>query len=485
MLKNILLLFIIFDFVVASSVDIVYTSRLRDINDAKHGDYSNLSTVLKKYRKNSNVLFVYGGKCFGPSLTSKMDKGASILGILNILKPDVFGANDSDLIYSADELSLRASEANFPFVLSNVKYEDGEGLYGILPYFMLEKNGIKIGVISVLDKEARYRYNIKNVVISDYIYSTQKYAKILRQKGADFVLALSSGYAPFPARFFDDGILDFAISQNINYGKYKQNHKHVLNLYKRGQFAILKVVKKDGKIGYDVRSDFLNNYKQDESIKKFVSKYMPMVSEFLAQNICSIQVPINTNMSEFRFKESVFFNLLTDAIREYTKADVVLINSGIIKGMGKVFKKGSFLTRKDILDELVFRDKLVLLKVKGSTILSTLEHGIKDTKNGSGKFLHISGGRFEYDSSIEYDRRLKKVFIGGSRLDKNKIYTLATVEFLHHGGDKYLMLKDAKVIKNYKLDLVYLADIFIDYLKAKKKINAKLEGRIVDLGVKR
>ena len=56
-----------------------------------------------------------------------------------------------------------------------------------------------------------------------------------------------------------------------------------------------------------------------------------------------------------------------------------------------------------------------------------MEHGI----------LQVSGIKIRYDLSEPVNSMVKEVYIGTGHLDPNKTYTIATVDFLATGEDKF------------------------------------------------
>ncbi len=468
--------------IVAKGLKIIYASEMRDALKSKYGTYTNLQTLLREYRKTNDVVFLFGGNSFGPSLISNMDKGAHIVSILNIMSPDVLAVSQSDFMFSAEELSLRADEANFPFVLSNVLYEDGESIYKLLPRFMIKKAGVKIGVISVLNKRAKQKYGVDGIKVLDIRNSIAENARILRKQGAEIITLITTYYSDVPKELIADGTIDLAFSKH---GHSNENRfligTRIINLDKKDKVAIVDVKKKGKKYSFKIKEDSLKSYRSYNRIDRFTDAYSTKVNAFLKEKIGITKVGLNTKTDNVRSKENVFANILTDAGRDYAKSDIMFINSGAIWG-NKIYRPNTYLTRKDLLQEIPFGDKLVFLEMKGSHILKVFEHGLGDKDNDDGKFLHVSGAKLIYDSSLKAGHRIKSMSINGKPLEKDKIYTVATVDFLYNGGNGYDMIKkNSKRIKKYKLDYVVFSGIVRDYIAKLKVIDKKLENRLRDL----
>ena len=72
--------------------------------------------------------------------------------------------------------------------------------------------------------------------------------------------------------------------------------------------------------------------------------------------------------------------------------------------------------------------------------------------------------------------RVSEVSILGEPLELDKNYNVVTCKYLADGGDDYVMLKNATVIKTLKSSMIELVE---DYCKSHSEINPMLENRII------
>ncbi len=143
-------------------------------------------------------------------------------------------------------------------------------------------------------------------------------------------------------------------------------------------------------------------------------------------------------------------------------------------------KKGN-ITYNDIIKVHPFGNTLCVIEVTGQDILDALEWGVRLVPDENGSFLQVSGLTFEVDASIdspciadeenmlasiEGERRVRNVLVGGEPLDPEKTYTLAGHDYmLLQIADGYTMFKDAKVLqKEVKIDNQVLIDYIVDTL---------------------
>ena len=178
-------------------------------------------------------------------------------------------------------------------------------------------------------------------------------------------------------------------------------------------------------------------------------------------------------MSMDRFRpESLLSNLIADVLREAAvevlgkPADMGLINIG---GIRNSLTEGD-ITTENIYEILPFENSLCVVTLKGS-VLKELFAAIAACK-GEG----VSGVRLE----ITKDGKLLDGTIGGKPIDDNKLYTVATIDYLADGNDGMGPL--AKAEKRDCPPGATLRGLFMNYVeqqtKAGKKITSRIEGRI-------
>jgi len=134
----------------------------------------------------------------------------------------------------------------------------------------------------------------------------------------------------------------------------------------------------------------------DPAVAKAVAGYEAFLSAALDIEIAATPVRLDTRRTTVRSRESAFANMIADAMRASTKADAAIVNGGGIRG-DKVYEAGTVITRRDVLTELPFGNKTVVLEVAGTDILAALEHGLSGLEHGAGRFPHVSGMRVTFD----------------------------------------------------------------------------------------
>mgnify|MGYP003600642488 CR=1 FL=1 len=163
--------------------------------------------------------------------------------------------------------------------------------------------------------------------------------------------------------------------------------------------------------------------------------------------------------------------IVYSAVSKGEKVDFAVTNSG---GIRTDIEKGN-ITQKDIIGAFPFPNALTVLTLSGKDVISMFEHGAGLT-NG---VLQVSHGLvMEYDpAKKEVGSRITKLELNGKKIDPNKKYRIATNDFLANGGDGFSQFLSGTERNDVNGYMMYNA--IMDYLKYKKVVSPKLEGRVV------
>jgi 5'-nucleotidase len=206
-------------------------------------------------------------------------------------------------------------------------------------------------------------------------------------------------------------------------------------------------------------------------------KYGSLIKE-LSRVVGRTSVDLDARSAVGRNQETNVGDLIADAFRASTRADVGLMNGGSIRA-DEIINKGP-LTRRDVLSILPFKNKVVKVEVSGATLREVLEHGVARSVEDAepGRFPQVSGIRFTFDGRRPPGSRIVDLSINGKPLDDKKMYTLATSDYVAiDGGDGYAMLKTARVLiprERGQFD----SDVLQSTIVARKIIAPKTDGRI-------
>lgn len=147
-------------------------------------------------------------------------------------------------------------------------------------------------------------------------------------------------------------------------------------------------------------------------------------------------------------------NMMADVMYDYyakqnQAVDIAISNQGGIRVPS--ISKGS-LTMRDAYELMPFDNQIVMLEIPGSVLQELIQH----ISNFGG--WPIS----QAEVTINSEREVQSIYIQGEPLDINRIYRLATHDYIASGGDQCSFLTDYEMIRSEKL----LRDAIIEYWKS-------------------
>ena len=150
-------------------------------------------------------------------------------------------------------------------------------------------------------------------------------------------------------------------------------------------------------------------------------------------------------------------------LRENKSVDICLLNNG---GIRSIINKGNVTTRT-AFELMPFENNLVVVSLKGEQILEMVNYIIKEKKPHP-----LAGLTF----TIDKNDVAKDILVQKQPLDLQKIYFVATNDYLYNGGDNMNFFK--KAIQLYDLDYK-VRNVWIDYFKEIDTIPVLTDIRIV------
>jgi 5'-nucleotidase / UDP-sugar diphosphatase len=214
----------------------------------------------------------------------------------------------------------------------------------------------------------------------------------------------------------------------------------------------------------------------DPETQSEIDKYLSQLSKELDIPVGLTTELLDSRKATVRTSEAAIGNLIADAMKDAVSADIAITNGGGIRG-NKEYAPGTEITRRDVLAELPFGNRTVKIEVSGEAVWAALENGVSMIENSAGRFPQVAGLAFEANLSNPPGQRLVAVSVGGIPIDRTKVYTLATNDYMYGGGDGYTMFKAAKPLFGVR-DAKLLANDVMAYISAHKSVAPKVEGRI-------
>lgn len=324
---------------------------------------------------------------------------------------------------------------------------------------VLEKDKIKqIDFLDVNKKiKKSYRvidYNKKSLPVSGIIMNSKN-----KKSGLFYTVYNNGEVMLIIEKDFNDSVL------SLNYYYEKEGKKYIEK--RDGETRLISYMELEKDKYFDVTKEVLDAKNSRENSQFLVKlKSLKHIESILEkdQNIVITETTKNLSIRDAQTNETLLGQIVTDSIKDYSNADIVLINGGI-------FENG--ITRgeikyKDLLNSL--KDKnLYYYKIEGSKILELLKR-FEKLPNPHRDYLHSAGLTFNNKSKID------DIKVNGVSIDPLKYYSVIVNDHIKNGIGIYYNFKDEKSYKiRYSLPIIlanYLYQIpLVDdtYIKEKRQ----------------
>jgi 2',3'-cyclic-nucleotide 2'-phosphodiesterase (5'-nucleotidase family) len=457
-------------------------------NSAPRGGFARLNAVVKAERAAGRpVIYAHAGDLISPSLLSGLDQGEHTIALTNMAPPDIFTPGNHEFDFGPEVFLKRMGEARFPLFAANLRTADGKPIPGFKDTEIREVGGLKLGIIGLTAEDSPVKSSPGDGLAFASTFDTAvAKAKELKDQGADMILVVAHANRAVDMRLFGSGVFDIILSgDDHDLALFFDGRTVLAESREEAEFVTAidvtaRVEEKDGKRSVSWFPNFriidTASVTPDPETQAKVDAYNAEFDRELSLAIGVTSEPLDSRKATVRGREAAIGNLVADALREATGAEIAITNGGGIRG-NKEYAPGSEITRRDVLTELPFGNRSVKLEVTGETILAALENGVSQVENAAGRFPQVSGISFTVDLREPKGQRISNVKVAGKALEKTATYTLATNDYMFSGGDGYTMLETAKPLLGVR-DAKLLANDVMAYITARKTVAPKVEGRI-------
>ena len=184
---------------------------------------------------NEGLLILDGGNFFQGNPLGMSDNGRSMIEWMNRIGYDAMVPGSYDFISGASNIQSLAIESKFPFLFSNLEC-DGCPLEidEIKPYIIKELNGVKVGVLGIVNSQ------ISEIVLAENLMGTaagyevptmRKWVPIMKSEGAEIIVILTSAGVPWSR---EEAYKEFVVK--VKNGKIDEDNSS-LNALEMAYFA--------------------------------------------------------------------------------------------------------------------------------------------------------------------------------------------------------------------------------------------------------
>jgi 2',3'-cyclic-nucleotide 2'-phosphodiesterase (5'-nucleotidase family) len=381
----------------------------------------------------------------------------------------------------------RMAEAKFPLYAANLRASDGTLLPGFKDRAIVTHDGVRIGLTGGAHDDTARISSPGDLKFLPTVATMKEQAEALRREGADFVLVVMHA----------DRRQGLDLAETRSADLILTGHNHDLFVSYDGRTAMvessydahyvtlidvtIEVKQVDGRRTVAWRPQFhivdTATATPDPEVAAAVAGFEQELGREMDVPIAATAVELDSRDATVRTREAAIGNLVADAMRDKTGATAAVMNGGGIRG-GKIYAPGTPITRRDILAELPFANRVVTIDVKGRALRDGLENGLSRIESAAGRFPQVSGMTIEYDPRRPAGSRILSIRIGGTPLDPDATYRIATNDFLARGSDGYAGFADAKPLLPIE-DSPLLTNEVMVYARKLGTVRTGIEGRVL------
>src|SRR5262245_20225687 len=458
------------------------------------GGAAHLATLVDRIRACEKPVFLFDTGDMFTGMLSNLTRGEALMEMMRAMEYDAMAIGNHEFDYGSENFTRQMNAVPFPVLGANIFFKGADHPYS-RPYVILEKEGVRLGVIGIIGEDARsvaLPSGITNLDFRDPVPIVRTLVAELRDR-VDVVVVLAhqgktgpmqtdAEARPEVQRDFDEDVrlcgevpgIDVFVGGHAHRGietpfvhpvtgtRIVQTYGYGTRLgYLRLTLKGRKIVSHEGEL-LKVWSDRLP---PDPVIAKKIQHYKQLV----APQIGRVVGRSKTRLVRDYNAESSLGSFVCDVMREMSGADIAVQNAG---GLRADLPQGA-VTNGNVLDALPFVNTLVVCEMTGAEIREVLEQGLTLERG----LIQVSGLRATYDLKRPLKQRLIDLRIGDQPVDNQKTYRVATSSFLAEGGDLYETFLRTRQVDTKKS----LSDVVMEYIQKHGEIPPPRLGRLVQV----
>lgn len=481
------------------------------------GGGASAATYIKSVREKSHTnkrdnLLIDTGDFFQGRPIGTLTEGDAIIEYMNMVNYDLLVLGNHEYDIGEEKLKKLLEKANFPILAANVfRRGTTEIVEYAEPYIIFEKMGVKIGIIGITTTDTEkmsFADHIRYVEFANEKEVLQHYVNILRdEEKVDIVIAaVHAGipYDPLPAfrqRYenpnrrkgerawgYDaqelahevEGI-DLMFAGHIHKGFDRPwvdpvNHTLVFQGYAYGSGILHLILKIDPETktisGFDTPAEdkllltlFEDQFIPDPEVDKMITEIQAEVEKGMDDIIGVAGVFLSRASVD---NQNAMGNFVCEAMKASVDADFAFINLGGVRAeipMGNV-------TYRHVFNAMPFDNLVVTLLVDGRMLKRIIETRIAGSRQG----LLLAGGKVRFNRTRSDFDRITLLEIGGEPWDPDKIYKVATTDFLVQGNAGLTLLTtipESQIVRHE----INLRDAMVNYFRRNSPVRYYIDDR--------
>lgn len=409
----------------------------------ERGGLANIKTLFDRERAKNpgRTLVVDGGDLIQGSGYAALSDGMIFKDLISAMDFDVIIPGNWEVVYGKEIMLEVMNGYNTRVIAENMYHEEtGDHLFD--PYWVTEIEGIRLGFVGINDPDVPVRQNpvfSEGISFTDLTGESKTLIDRIKKEEQVDVMFLVTHIGIFK----QVQLADSEIAENVDYILGNDTHERVRKLIE-GKYAkvtepgafgsfvgklTLKFV--DGKLAgdaYELMEVDPELYPADPAMQALVEEAKKPYRDHLETVIGYTSTP----MYRYLTVENPMDNLITDAARWKTGADISLSN-GFRFGnpIWPEDGKPAPVTRANLWNMLPVNEAVKTGKATGARIKDWLEQEMNNAfaddaaERFGGWLVRFSGMEVDFDSRKPQGERIQSIIIGGKEMQEEEYYTIS------------------------------------------------------------
>jgi 5'-nucleotidase len=439
------------------------------------------------------MLLLDAGDAYAGTPYFTLFSGLADLWFMNSMAYDAMAVGNHEFDLGPAGLTPFIDAAKFPVLSANFDFRNEPALKGkIPPWTIVTRNGVKYGVFGLTTLDARTSSKPgAHIIYTSQIQAARAAVSALQAKDIKCIIALShlgwendlelarqvggidviiGGHSHTVPDKYPTAVIQGAPPTLVAQAGAFNQYLGRLNV-RFDQEGVIQTFE-----GALARID--DKVAPDPTALARLAEYKGPVDALMAKPVGRAMADLDGERLRVRTQETNLGDLVADAFLAEAAprgAVLALVNSGSIRA--SIPAGGVSLGQ--VMGVLPMQSFVTLVDLTGQQVIDALENSVSLAEQANGRFLQVSGLRFNWDPGAPSGRRVVKVEVGNAGgyqpLDPRATYRAAVSDWMTGGGDGYGMVKQGRNI----LDTgVFDREALTNYIKARGTVEGKVEGRI-------
>ncbi len=438
--------------------------------DVESGGFVRLATLIRSIKATfpDEVILFDGGDMAVGTPISGLYFGKPMAEAMRSLDYDAVAIGNHEFDWGQQAMAEFLGEVGAPALCANL-VETGDGAHPYRPWAIVEKQGVRLGVIGLVAPDTASRAPRSATEGWQFLPPEVAVRRALSEMPeVDVVVALTHLGVQADQQLAEAvPEIDLIVGGHSHTALQEAIYKNNTPIVQSGSYAqYLGSIE----LCVDTETDSLKilSYRlipisdsigNDPQVSAIVERYAAKLRSTLDRIAAQVNGVVRMTPGQDTI-DSPLGNLVADAFRSQTGADVALYNRG---GVRNDMAAGP-LSVRDIHKLFPYDDPVVVLKMSGAELQTVIEQGSKMRAK-----LSPSGLTAILDRSGK-----AAVLVADSPLDPQQDYTVATTEFLATGGDGMSILAGQTISRKFP----FTRDLFLEFLTSQPILDPPQSGRV-------